>query len=157
MRVKPFEAGIIKNEISGLEFLIGNEHYVIETQFITEVQHLQSLTPLPCTPAFIEGITYFRGKIMAVISLRKFLNLSENSLTNQNRIIYLSHEGLEFGVLADEIYGDITINGDLLQKEFHGISGVLKTILKGIDSDGRILLNAILLLNDESVIINDEV
>ena len=43
-----------------VEFTLASEHYALAAEFVREVYPLEELTPLPCTPAFVLGITSVR-------------------------------------------------------------------------------------------------
>ena len=58
-----------------LEFLLANETYAIEMCWVAETCPLKTLTPIPCTPAFVAGIINVRGRIVSVIDIRTFMKL----------------------------------------------------------------------------------
>jgi purine-binding chemotaxis protein CheW len=88
-----------------VEFVLGGVRYAVLSSTVVEVRALHALTPLPCTPVFVSGIMSVQGRIIAVIDLKKFLDLPESGLTDLNKVIILRHAEMEFGILADEIVG----------------------------------------------------
>ena len=94
---------------------------------------------------------------MAVINIKKFLNLPEKGITNLNRIILLKYQDIELGILADEITGSTHIYPDKLQATITTLTGIKNDYLSGITKDRLILLNIKKILTSEMIIINEEI
>ncbi len=48
---------------------------------------MQTVTPVPGVPAFVEGVTNLRDQIITVMDLRKRLGLPDKSIANEKIII----------------------------------------------------------------------
>ncbi|MCX6270899.1 MAG: chemotaxis protein CheW [Bacteroidetes bacterium] len=144
-----------ENRFAGLELLLGMEHYIIDHQYITEVIHLKSLTPLPCTPDYFAGIINVRGKIFAVISLKKFLNLPESGLTNDNLVILLRKDDIELGILVDEVIGNCFVYPDKLQIKIAAISGIQGSYITGVTEGGILVFNTRAFMEDDRIMIDE--
>ena len=92
---------------------------------------LRDLTPLPCTPPFVLGIVNVRGRILPVLDLKKFFDLPEQGLTDLHRIILVSGNDLELGLLADVIVGVRSVPADSLQPSLPTLTGIRADYLKG--------------------------
>ena len=55
-------------------FHVGGEDYVIDIMRIEEILQPQTVTPVPRSPAFVEGVVNLRGAIVPVIDLRQRLS-----------------------------------------------------------------------------------
>ena len=55
-------------------FHVGGEDYVIDIMRIEEILQPQTVTPVPRSPAFVEGVVHLRGAIIPVIDLRQRLD-----------------------------------------------------------------------------------
>ena len=151
-----------KEEITGeqlevVKFLLADERYAIDANYVCEVIPLKELTQLPCTPDFILGIINVRGKIIAVIDIKKFFNLPEKGITELNRVIVVKHQDIELGILADEIIGSTHIFPDKLQTTIPTITGIQNDYLMGVTRDRLIILNIKEFLLNEKIIINEKV
>lgn len=161
-RAETLKIQLAKEEVSGtiiqgLEFLLADERYVIDSTFVVEVIPLKDLADLPCTPDFILGIINVRGRIISVIDLKKFFNLPEKGITNLNRVIIVNHDGIELGILADEIAGNNEIYVDKLQSKITTITELQDDFIIGITEDRLIVLDIEEFLLNEKLIINEEV
>ena len=145
------------DKIDGLEFLLSNERYAVDSTCVNEVIFINDLTPLPCTPAFVLGIINVRGKILSVIDIKRFFNLPEKGITNLNKVIVVKYNDIELGILADEIYGNIIIDLDNLQTKVTTISEVNNNFIIGVSKERLILLDIKELLANDKIIINDEI
>lgn len=140
-----------------VEFVLASERYAIESRFIREVAVLESLTPLPCTPAFVLGVVNVRGEILSVVDLKKFFELPEKGLSDLNKIIVLQSGGMLFSILADAIIGVRCVLLDDIHPSLPTLAGIRRNYLKGITSERLIILDAGNLLADENIIVREEV
>jgi len=144
-------------EMDGLGFLLSDEQYIIDANFVAEVTPLQELTPLPCSPPFILGIINVRGRILSVINLKTFLNLQEKGITNLNRVIIVKHKDIEVGLLVDEVIGKIPVMMNSIHTAMSTLTSVQKEYLIGVTGDRSVLLDIKKFLSDEKIVINENV
>jgi purine-binding chemotaxis protein CheW len=161
-RADLLKISVTKEELAGeqlevLEFMLASEKYIIDSSFIIEVIPLKDLTPLPCTPEFILGIINVSGRILAVINIKKFLNLPEKGITNLNRVILLKYQDIELGILADEITRSTKIYPDKLQTPISKLKGIKNDYIEGVTKKRLILLNIKKFLTDDVIIIHSKV
>lgn len=143
--------------IEVVEFMLAYERYAVESRYVREVNYLESLTPLPCTPAFVLGIVNLRGEIIPVIDLKKFFDLPEKGLTDLDKIIVLQSGKILFGILADAIVGVRRILLTHIQPSLPTLTGVRKNYLKGVTPERLVVLDAEKLLTDENIIVQEQV
>ena len=140
-----------------LEFRLASERYALETRHVQDVHPLRELTPLPCTPPFVLGIVNVRGRILPVLDLKKFFELPEQGLTDLHRIILVSGNDLELGVLADVIVGVRSVAADSLQPPLPTFTGIRADYLKGIGEERLVVLDLDRILSDPKIIVHEEV
>lgn len=138
-----------------LEFRLAGERYAVETRFVTEVQPLRDLTPLPGTPAFVRGIVNLRGRILPVYDLKKFFSLPEQGLTDLHRVIVISGHDLEIGLLADVVVGVRDLPRQALSPALATMSAVATAYLKGVSEESLVVLDLDRLLLDPRIVVND--
>jgi purine-binding chemotaxis protein CheW len=152
-----------KDETAQKEFIeivmfgLASETYGIESTFIREVYPLKDYTTLPGTPPFVVGIVNVRGQIISIIDLKKLFNLPEKGLGELNKVIIIHNEQMEFGILADNIHGTLSISTDTIQTSLPNISGSGSEYVKGITNEQLIILDARKILEDEKIIVNQEI
>ena len=144
------------DEITVIEFNLMPEHYAIDEYFVSEVMLLKELTPIPGVTAFVAGITNLRGKIISIVNLKNFLGITSKGITDLNRIIVLKNKQMEFGILVDSILGTWTIKTSMLSPAPITLQGAEAGYVKGITSEGLIILDGSNILSTKTIIINQK-
>jgi len=140
-----------------LEFSLAGERYALESRLVADVQPLRNLTPLPCTPAFVLGLVNLRGRIVAVLDLKRFFELPQRGLTNLDRVILVQGNGLDLGLLADGIVGMCTLQADRLGPSLATLQGIRADYVRGVSAEGLIVLDLPAILSDPRIVVNDEI
>lgn len=154
---EPGEAEAGDGHIEVVEFVLAFESYAVETRYVREVDPLDNLTPLPCTPAFVLGIVNVRGEILSVIDLKKFFELPEKGLTDLDKVIVLESENMLFGILADAVAGVRRVRISDIQPSLPTLTGVREAYLKGVTPGRTVILDAEKLLADGSIVVEERV
>ena len=157
MAKEPEQKGSPSAIMEVVSFALGSENYCLESAFIREVYPMKDFTPLPGVPEYIFGIMNIRGQIMPVIDLKKILQLPDQGLGELNKVIILSHDQIEFGILADTVHGTQSLEIDKIKEVPVTISGSEKTYLMGITLDGLIILDARKFISDKKLVVNQDV
>ena len=141
-----------------LGFSIADVRYALEAEWVREIVVLKELTPLPCTPPFVQGVVNIRGRIVSAVDLRCFWGVPELGIVDFHRIIVLHGHGMEFGVLADTIEGVAQVSEKDLRHEAAALpSGIPAQFVKGVASGHGILLDAERLLCDPRMVVAQEI
>jgi purine-binding chemotaxis protein CheW len=142
--------------IEVLQFLLANECYAVESQFVREVYALRDYTPLPGTPPFVLGLINVRGQIVSVIDIKKFFDMPDKGISDLNNVIIIHDDAMEFGVLADSMLGVLPIPVNEIQPPLPTLTGIREQFLKGVTSEGIAILDAKRLLADKNIILYEE-
>lgn len=135
-----------------LEFKVVNTYYAIEEKYLKEVFRIKDITPLPGTPDFVLGLINKRGEFFSVINIQVFLEQKEIGISDLNKVIIISANDTQYGILCDSISGSansqefssvLPSNFGKLQKEF----------IKGINQAGVLLLDGEALTTSKKIII----
>ncbi|MBO6215283.1 MAG: purine-binding chemotaxis protein CheW [Lachnospiraceae bacterium] len=83
---------------------IGDEQYGLDISYIDNIIRIPDITRVPKAPYHYTGIINLRGEVVPVMSIRRKMDLGDDSITNKSRIIILKMEvqGL-VGVIVDEV------------------------------------------------------
>ncbi len=148
--------GRSEDTIEVVEFMLADERYGIESNYVREVYPLKAYTPLPCTPPFVLGLVNVRGRIISVIDIKKFFELPEKGITDLNKVIILHNYNMEFGILADLILGVRGIDIKGIQPSLPTLTGIREGYLRGIAADRLVLLDPEKLLSDNRIVVHEE-
>lgn len=89
-----------------ISFNLNNDLYCITLDYVKEVLKDTSITNVPGTPDFIEGIMNLRGDYITVLNIKKFLNVhhsEEKQKTEKNPVIIVKCNDMELAFLIDRI------------------------------------------------------
>lgn len=86
-----------------ISFNLDKDSYCIELSFVKEVLKDTSITRVPGTPDFIEGIMNLRGDYITVINLKKFLNIGRTQKNDKKPVIIVKCNELKIALLIDRI------------------------------------------------------
>ncbi|MFO8083116.1 MAG: chemotaxis protein CheW [Desulfobacterales bacterium] len=146
------QSGTISKECLNLVvFKLAQETYGIELEHIREVCRLKDLTPIPCTPVFIEGIINYKGEILSIVNLQKFFDLPGESLFKSDHLIILESGPMMFGIIADAICDTACVPRGRIRFTEHALDTIRQPYLKGLTCENVIILDGQKLLSDKKM------
>ena len=140
-----------------VEFSLATERYGIETGAVREVFPFKELTPVPCTPSFFVGIVNVRGRMIAVVDLKKFFDLPASGLHDLHQVIILHSAEMNLGILADDVAGVRSVPVSQLQASLPTLGGIGQHYLRGVTGERLVILDAARILADPRIIVQEEV
>ncbi len=86
-------------------FVIGKDRFALDILMVQEIMKTTTITNLPNSPDFIEGVINLRGSIIPVIDLSRRLNLplQEESSMSKTRIIITNVNNQITGFMVDSV------------------------------------------------------
>jgi len=127
---------VVQNgDLQIVNFTIGEVNYGVPVEQVREVRDMQTVTPVPGSPAFVEGVTNLRGQIITVMDLRKRLGLPDKSIANE-KIIIIDLGKHAIGVVVDSVTEVSTIRGPDIEKNSEVTSTLDESIL-GVGKQGN--------------------
>jgi purine-binding chemotaxis protein CheW len=123
-------------------FTLAKEDYGVDIGTVREIIRMQSITKIPKTPDFVEGLINLRGKVIPVIDLRKRFGLVPGEDDKDMRIVVVDVKGQDIGVIVDAVTEVLRIPADCVEPPASIISSVESEYLLGIAklSDRLIIL-----------------
>ena len=140
-------------ELQLVIFLLAKEEYGLPITKVQEINRMVSITRLPQTPDFMEGVINLRERVIPVIDLRKRFQLAAATISDDTRIIIVDVDGQTIGVIVDAVNEVVRLPGASVEppppafvldsQYIHGIGKL----------DGRLLI----LLDIDKVLTSQEV
>lgn len=93
-------------------FELGAEQYGVDIDTVESIIKMQAITSMPHAPSFVQGVTNLRGKVLPVIDLRLRFGMPPKTADKSSRIIVISVNETEIGMIVDGVSAVLTI-GDL--------------------------------------------
>jgi len=85
--------------MEALSFIVDGEFFAIDVSLVQTVVRKIPVTPVPTAPDEIVGIANFKGRVITVLSLHRFLEFVEAKPENK-------HGGVYSTVIFKPLYGD---------------------------------------------------
>ncbi len=139
----------LKQELKVIVFQLKDEEYAIEVDYIQSIERMQPVTRIPRTFPFVTGVMNLRGVITPIIDLRKRFGIEEKAYDEATRILVISKDQLEIGVIVDGANDVIDIPVEKIEPPPEVIGGVEADYLRGVVKLEKRLFT---LLNLEKVI-----
>lgn len=119
-------------EMQLVVFDLASEFYGVDIAAVREIIRMQSITPVPGAPPFVEGIINLRGQVIPVLDLRKRLGLTVGEQTDDSRIVWVTINNHDVGVIVDAVTEVLRINVSSIEPPSAMVSGVDADYIKGI-------------------------
>lgn len=151
---------------------LGDELYGLDVQYIFDIRVLERITFVPRVPAWVLGVVNWRGRILSVIDLRRFLGLPANkgveTRTNTAQHLLVLQAGeMEVGIQADEVFLIDSIPVSKIDTSDGVIRAIKPEFVNGLfiragqetknQMEIVVLLNLPALLADPRLVIRDEI
>lgn len=134
-------------------FKLNREEYGVEIDHVQEITEIKSITTVPNTPPFVEGIINLRGKIVPIVSIKKRFSLPQQGGLEEQRIIIINLKEKQVGFVVDDASQVLTLDDSQIEKPPELIAGVDRDYISGI---GKVEEKIIVLLDLEKILSEQE-
>jgi purine-binding chemotaxis protein CheW len=122
-------------------FTIAATHYAVRENYVTELERVPRITPVPRVPAWLRGVASLRGDIVSVVDLRMFLGLSGTlPPTARLLVVRLLDDPFTTGLIVDAVDRIVTLQAGAIAPPASPLEGPLAPYLDGVCSVGERLV-----------------
>lgn len=122
-------------------FAIAATQYAVRESYVTELERVPRVTPVPRVPAWLCGVTNLRGDIVSVVDLRVFLGLPGTlPPTSRLLVVRLLDEPFATGLIVDGVDRIATLQAGDITPPAAPLEGPLAPYLDGVCSVGERLV-----------------
>jgi purine-binding chemotaxis protein CheW len=82
-------------------FRLGDEEYGLPIEQVSSIIRFEEATPVPRSPAAVDGVINLRGRVIPVVNLKRRLLDRPFEPTGTSRIVVAEGEGGQVGLLVD--------------------------------------------------------
>ncbi|MFC4023886.1 chemotaxis protein CheW [Oceanobacillus longus] len=125
-------------------FKLKEQSFGVNIQQVISIERVQDITEVPRTSEFIKGVTGLRGETTPIIDLKERLLIAETETTDDSRILVVSVQDMQVGLIVDAATEVMDIDHEMIQAAPRLVGGVKDTFIKGVakvDSHLLILLD----------------
>lgn len=146
-----------KNESTELlqlvSFKIANEEFGVDILNVQEINKMTTITKVPNSPHFVEGVINLRGRVIPVVNLRVKLSMTNKEYDKDTRIIVVDLEGKTVGFLVDSVSEVLRIPRNIIEPPPSMVAGVNSTYITAV---GKLEDRLLILLDLNKVLLDDE-
>ncbi|MCK9444224.1 MAG: chemotaxis protein CheW [Tissierellaceae bacterium] len=134
-------------------FKLDRGEFGIDIMNVKEIGPYEESISLPNAPSFIEGVINYRGNVIPIINLKKRLNIGEDNITKDTRIIVITLNEREVGFIVDEASQTVRVRDEQIDPAPSFIGGVDQKYITGV---GKLDEKRLLILIDLEKILSDD-
>jgi purine-binding chemotaxis protein CheW len=141
-------------EIKVIVFRLQEKEYAIPVHQVRAIEKVLHITRVPRTAPFVKGVINLRGVITPIIDLRACFEMEETEYTESTRIIIVSLEEMEVGLIVDAATDVIDIPAANIEPQPEVIGSEKAEYISGVAKMEKrllILINLEKVLNPESL------
>lgn len=156
---KPLKDGAPSMEemIELLVVSLGGERFGIEALYALEAISLRELIPVPCTPAFVLGVVNYRGRILAILDLRRILDLPGEGVMEGSKVVAVEAGGMTLGILVNTVVGTISVLTSKVAPPPEALTGLRLALTRGVTEEFITVLDLHALARAPEILVNEQV
>lgn len=136
-------------------FSMEKEDYGIGIRDIYEINRLKeiSITKVPKSPEYVEGIINLRGEIVPIVDLRKRFDLPSKEADKDSRAVIVKLDKKMIGMIVDKVDEVITLMPEEITPTPDEIKDIDSRYIKGVGKKGDKLIT---ILDIKEILDKDE-
>lgn len=134
-------------------FELASELFGVDIAAVESIIKMQTITRIPHSPDFVEGVINLRGKVLPVVDLRLRFSLPATELTKNNRIMVITLNGTEVGMIVDGVSEVLSIAAEDVEPPPPMVTSVNSAFIIGI---AKIESRLVILLDLKKILSLDE-
>ncbi|TCT18083.1 purine-binding chemotaxis protein CheW [Melghiribacillus thermohalophilus] len=100
-------------------FCVHEVEFALPIDHVNYIEHLEDITQIPKTNPFVLGVSHVRGQIIPLIDLKHYLFSQSCRLDSTTRIIGISFNENQLGIVVEEAKEIMDISPDSIQQVSH--------------------------------------
>jgi purine-binding chemotaxis protein CheW len=144
-------------DLTTLAVTVSSEVYSLPIECVLAVYENVQIVPIPCTPPFVAGIANIRGHILPVVDLGVLLGVPSPAAGSHAALVVVSEGDLNLAFRVDEIGAVQALSTTSLTPLAANLDLTHSAYLKGMLSDGSVLLDVKAILADPALVVNETI
>jgi purine-binding chemotaxis protein CheW len=131
------------DELNFLVFRLGGDEFALPIDTVDEVAQVpQSVTRVPKTPKFLEGVVNLRGAVLPVIDQRRRFDMPKADQAKARRLVVVRTERHRAGVIVDSVSDVLRVPASAVEPAPELTEGVARLVrgVINLQQSGRIVL-----------------
>ena len=133
------------------------EQYAFAYRFLDEILPPLTVTPVPCTPAYVAGVVNRRGELLTVLDLKQFFKVSPPGYAPDARILALRVDNTVLGVRVDEVLGQQTLDFGELHPAIASEGVTRLDYVQGIYAGRVTVIDVAAIVRDTALLVDEKI
>ncbi|MDZ5711742.1 chemotaxis protein CheW [Jeotgalibacillus haloalkalitolerans] len=129
-----------ENDLKVIVFQLVNKEYAVPVHNVQSIEKVMHITRVPGVPAYVRGVINLRGVVTPIIDLRKRFSLEEAEESEHTRIIIITVNGLEVGLVVDAANDVLDLSTDSIEPQPNVVGSIENDFISGVAKIDRRLL-----------------
>ncbi len=125
-----------EDEIQLVAFRVGPQEFALDILQVERILRYERPAPLPKAPAFLEGVVRYEDGAVAVVDLRKRLELPD-PVREETRLVVLNLEDQRVAVVVDEVLEVMRVDSTTITPPSPVVRGLAAPYIAGIITIGK--------------------
>lgn len=125
-----------EDEIQLVAFRVGPQEFALDILQVERILRYERPAPLPKAPAFLEGVVRYEDGAVAVVDLRKRLELPD-PVREETRLVVLNLEDQRVAVVVDEVLEVMRVDSTTITPPSPVVRGLAAPYIAGIITLGK--------------------
>ncbi|HUS15265.1 MAG TPA: chemotaxis protein CheW [Chloroflexia bacterium] len=121
-------------------FEVAAATYAVRSSDVRQLDMIESITPLPNAPAFVDGVVFSRGQVIPAVNLRARFGFPRIPLDTRARLLVVTAGGRTVGLITDTAREFVTIPAEAVRPPPEAVAGLSGDYLEGIANLGDRLI-----------------
>lgn len=126
-----------KTDLKVIIFELMNKEYAIEVEAVQGIERVISITRVPKTPSYVKGVINLRGVVTPIVDLRERFSLETKEMDDSTRIIIVSLEDYDVGLIVDGANDVLDIPVDSIEPQPEVVGTVESDFIAGVAKVGK--------------------
>jgi len=130
----------LKEMIKLVIFRVNDEEYGVDVSLIKSIERMMQITRVPNVQEYILGVINLRGSVIPVVDLRVRFAFPATEIKEDTRIIVLSIDELEVGIVVDSCSDVTDIKLENIEPPPSVVGAIESTFIQGVTKIDRRLI-----------------
>ncbi|HEY2910803.1 MAG TPA: chemotaxis protein CheW [Gemmataceae bacterium] len=115
--------------------------YAIPSQSVQRMEMIETVTPVPNAPSYVDGVVFSRGRVVPAVNLRRKFGFEPMAYDLKTRLVVVADADRVVGLIVDSAREFVTIPADAIQAPPEGLAGTAESYLNGVATlNGKVVL-----------------
>lgn len=131
---------IQQTDMKVVVFELMDKEYAIKVDAVHSIEKLMLITRIPKTPSYVRGVINLSGLVTPIVDLRDRFGIELKEVDDRTRIIIVSLEEYNVGLIVDAANDVMDIPIDLIEAQPEVVGTVESEFISGVAKVGKRLL-----------------